>query len=218
MPTGYTIELDKDIPTEKWFMEQLVRAFGICVTLREDRILSATEIRKSLVEDMEEDLKYRKDRSKELNDEKKLIEDRTDADWKKVVEEMRNKKSERNKKNIEDTSIIKTIHDRAKKDLERVVKLAISDITKEIAKFGLEQLDAVKTETEPYIDESVTLTWEQYKEKTINANIDSIKYNTEIYKADKKAWKEKLSLFDELMHDINVLFYFPFNIEIKEKK
>lgn len=49
MPTGYTAELEKNgYAVKKWIKESVVRAMGVCVTLRDNGSMSQKEIEQSL--------------------------------------------------------------------------------------------------------------------------------------------------------------------------
>jgi len=56
MPTGYTAQLEKmEYNTEKWLTESVIRAFGMCVMLRDDNMsLSNEEILAKLKNDHED--------------------------------------------------------------------------------------------------------------------------------------------------------------------
>lgn len=67
MPTGYTRQLEEtNFNLEKWFLESLVRNFGLCVSLRDDGFLTQNEILERLKTDIKEPIKPHKRNEQEL--------------------------------------------------------------------------------------------------------------------------------------------------------
>lgn len=167
MPTGYTAELDdKKMDTHDWVLGSLVRAFGICVMFREEGHMSQEELEKKLRTNAQK-CSYAKKKLASLKHTLRIYEHRSDVVWKREMD----KENERRKKSNDDerkkVAAMKKRHLKTVKDLTELRDEATSDVTKEIAKFGIEQLDRVKSEWKrPYIQSMLT-SIDSYKQEMI---------------------------------------------------
>jgi hypothetical protein len=203
MPTGYTNQLDNNptMDTKQWVMEGLARAFGICVTLREENMnLTEEQIKDALRKDF--DIDYYK---KEIVNAKKLVKElaaRTDDEWKKLWEVSETEKVKHNEKSIAERKIIAERHSKVRKDLEAIVAYANSDdTTRNIARFGIQQLDLVKHETEPYIIGPTSFL--QFKADIITHAKKNIGYYTEEYEKAEARAKDRIACYERLRKDID---------------
>lgn len=206
MPTGYTDMIDNkpEMTTEQWIMTGLARAFGICVTLRDDELnLTEEQIEKRLEKDSQSDVNYNKKELEEAKIEAKVISKRTDEEWQALYVENEKRKLKENEESIAEHKLIKTRHLQVQKELETILNSKIHTITKDIVNFGVEQLTLVKDECEPYIQEPETL--QKFITETKRSNAWNLKYHTEeLSKATKRA-NQRLKLYQQLKHDVSTL-------------
>ncbi len=207
MPTGYTAMLDDNpqMDTRKWVMEVLARAFGICVTLRDEGLnLTEEQIKKKITEDSS--ISYHK---KELANAKKLVKEytvRTEEKWKTLWEESEAKRIKHNEESTAKCKAMSERHLKVRKDLELILQFPHSDeVTRNIAKYGIDQLNLVKDETEPFIIGPSSL--EQFKEDAIaNAKRDIIYHTKELEETQERV-TGRLAAYERLKQDVdNALF------------
>lgn len=179
MPTGYTTMLDDDpnLSTAQWIKEGLTRAFGVCVTLRDDNMdLSEEEIQKRLERNINSSAKYY---IENLEKTKKLIkemETNPDTFFSRAYAEYVETTDKYNKKSIEEAKQNTLRHNKAMIELQKVKENTIDEVTKNIANFGLEQLELVKSEREPHVTRIKTFL--EFKAD----KIASLKRDVEYYK------------------------------------
>lgn len=207
MPTGYTSMIDDNpnMTTRQWFMEGLARAFGVCVTLREDSLnLTEAQILQRISKDRQGDVAWHK---KELKKAKLLSEQlktRTDAEWKTAWQTSEAEKIRQNNKSIAKAKTMKKKHTLVQKDLELIVAVANNQVTKNIATYGLGQLNMVKDECEPYINEATN--FENFKAQTLKTNTRDIEYHVEeMTKAQARA-KENVEAYLAMKADMDTIF------------
>ena len=154
MGTGYTYMLDDDstLTTGRWIKEGLSRAFGVCVTLRDDDMnLTEEQITESLEARIKSSGKYY---IENLEKTKKLIKEMKEnpdgffskeyADYIETVEVSNERSRAKAKKNTER-------HEKVIQELNKVIQETTDEVTQNIAKFGLEQLEVAKSDREPYL-------------------------------------------------------------------
>lgn len=202
MPTGYTSILDDStMPTKQWVMEVLARAFGVCVALREESLsLTEEQIREKIASYGASDMKYH---SRELEKAKrwsKKVARWTDEDWTRAYERSQRRIARSNKRSIAEAKRLKVRHDGVKADLEKVFASDVDEFTKDVVKYGLEQLKITERETEPYITEGRTFA--EFKEDTIASYKRDISYHTrELGEAQKRA-VERVTYYSVLKADL----------------
>ena len=154
MPTGYVMALDDDpkLTTAKWVTEGLSRAFGVCVTLRDHNMdLTEEQIEAHLEENIKRDAKYYVDALREANDAWAKFRENP-AEFLKTSYDIYVKRTEKyNKKSVNNAAETKLRRDKVAQDLIKLRKMTTDDVTKNLAKFGLEQLERSKSDAEPHI-------------------------------------------------------------------
>lgn len=159
MPTGYTSALDeKDLSTAQWFTEHLTRAFGVCIVLRDGPYgLSADQIEEHLEKEVERSTQYYREN---LMTTQKLIE-QVKTDPKAILRELYNstvkQEKEYNTESIKKARETKKRHRQTIKDLKKIQNKTTDETVRNIAQFGLDQLELVKRETEPHVSEIPSL-------------------------------------------------------------
>ncbi len=201
MPTGYTDVLDKnpEMTTYQWTMEHLVRAFGICVTLRDYPDMTEKEVRAKIANDYS--LKYHKRELKNAKKLKTILANRTEEEWKKLWETQEAEKAKDNNESLAASQVEASRHFKVRQELVTVLaSTQASEITKNIAKFGIDQLDLVQHETEPYIQEPTT--FEAYKNEAITKNNQDIDYHIKELAEAKIRVADRLAAYDRLKKDL----------------
>ena len=203
MPTGYTDMIDRkpEITTAKWVTEGLARAFGVCIALRDDDMnLTEKQIEQRLIEDGQHDIDYQNEELIKAEKEAEAISKRTEEEWQTLYVAAEKEKVEGNNKRTIEAQAMKVRHTQVQKDLEKILEANVHTITKDIVKFGIDQLKLVEDETEPYIQEPITL--HKFIEETKKANAWNLSYHEEkLAKATKRA-KERLKLYRQLKKDV----------------
>ena len=201
MPTGYTAYLDdEELDTATWFKQNLSRAFGICVHFRDSGDMTEDEM-KQRVKEIAEEESWHKKRLSESKDRLKTYKSYTDDDWLRKMELVNNEREEYNIESREKANRIKNLHDRARKDLQKILDDEQADeVSKNIAEFGIDQLNLCKSEEEPYIDELITDV-EQFKKDTINETKRSIQYHTRELKEEIERESERYEAYIKVCED-----------------
>jgi hypothetical protein len=209
------IDRNPKISTEKWIMEGLARAFGICITLRDDDAsLTEEQIEQRLIEDGKSDCAHHREELEKANKESDSINKKSLSDWEKEWTKAEADKNEKNKKAIAEAQIIKTRHTQVQRELEAILENNISPTTRNIVKFGLEQLKLVESETQPYLQEPVSLHKYIFEQK--KHTLWTIQYHTEeLSKALDRA-DGRLESYRQLKKDVASALYFK-NKEGKEQ-
>jgi hypothetical protein len=200
------IDRKPEITTAKWVTEGLARAFGVCVSLREDDMnLTEKRIEQRLIEDGQHNIDYQNEELIKAEKEAEAISKRTEEEWQTLYVADEKEKVEGNTKRTIEAQAMKARHTQVQKDLEKVLESNVHTITKDIVKFGIDQLKLTEDETEPYIQEPVTL--QKFIAETKKANAWSLSYHEEeLAKATKRA-KERLKLYRQLKKDINAVLF-----------
>lgn len=198
MPTGYTVVLDEEVDEFEWLKATLVRNFGVAIDEREDTLkMSFKELDKKIRTPYRstyypKELKKARERLQELKDPVRastLYEREIAANLK--YEEKRKKEA----------LLLKTKHDRAKGLLQAVLKEEVSQFTKDVARFGLDQLKLVEWETEPP-EEDPLLAERPWIEKEIKACEWEINYCTKQMKEEQERFVSKLAYWEAFCKDI----------------
>ena len=207
MPTGYTAMIDDNpkMPTTQWIMEGLARAFGICVTLRDDpQGLTEEQIMKRLSQDTKNEVSYHKKELVKATKEAERLATRTETEWKRVWQNEERKKRTANKRSVKEADKSRERHEQIRSELLRVlVSDKAHEVTKNIIKFGIEQLNLVKSDCTPYIQEPTTL--EKFIRSQIDRNVRDIDYHTKELANAKERTTERVNLYKRLKEDIAFL-------------
>ena len=207
MPTGYTAMIDDNpkMTATEWIMEGLARAFGICITLRDDsQGLTEKQILERLTQDLEKETSYHKKELRKATKEVKRLGTRNETEWKRVWQSEEKKKRTANKRSVEEADKNRERHERIRFELLRVLASdKAHKITKNIIKFGIDQLDLVKSDCTPYIQEPITL--EKWIRSQIDQNTRDIDYHTKELAEAKERTTERINLYKRLKEDIMFL-------------
>ncbi len=202
MPTGYTAELDDHprLTTAKWVTKHLSRAFGVCVTLRDGPFgLSPEEIEAYLEKEIGRSTSDHKENLSEAEETLKSIESDPEV-WiglhKAEVERL--KKS--NARSVKKASKTNRRHERVKKDLIKLRDNTDDEVTRNIAKYGLKQLEIVKSDTEPYIQEVPDL--EKFKTDKLASLNWTIEYHTKKMEKTEKRERERVLAYQKIRSEV----------------
>ena len=206
MPTGYTDMIDRNpkMTAKQWIMEGIARAFGVCVTLRDEPMdLTEEQIKERIAKDGHGDVAWHQMELAKAIQEKAEIEKRTPQEWRKA---WRKSEAEKVKGNIESTARAEkmaTRHNKIREELELLANSEVDEFTKTVAKYGLNQLEIVKDETEPYINAPVTLKF--FKIETIRSNTRDIAYHTKEMAEAKLRADDRVQAYMTLRKDVDTV-------------
>ena len=203
MPTGLTAQLDdKNLDTKTWIVEHLARQFGICVVIRDEGIMSSDEIKQNLKDYFNKSIKYHNDC---LSESKKTLAEYnsfTDTDWIKLMNDANKKIKHDNEQSIKKANLIKVRHNEVRNDLNKLLRNDLSDVTRNIVVFGLNQLDLVKSEEEPYIS-SLFSDVDAFKIIRFDSVNRSIEYHSGVIKNETERYGERYDAFVALIDEVN---------------
>jgi len=191
--------------TQQWVMEGLARAFGVCVTLREDPFdLSEEQIKQRIVEDGKRDVDWYQKELNKAKEEYSKQSIRTKQEWKMAWLKHEAQKKKENAISITKAEKIKQCHDQVLSDLKLLlISPKTDELTKNIAKFGISQLNLVESECRPCIQEPTTLA--NYKAEVIKSTKRDIEYHTEEIAKAKQRANERITLYTQLKHDVETV-------------
>ncbi len=195
------IDEHPEMTTKQWVMEGLARAFGVCVTLREDAFnLSEKQITEKIREHGQHEIQYHQ---KELaNADIENLRKRTEAEWRTAWLENEKAKQKSNQDSIIRKEKVRLRHTQVGTELRRILESPKAhQFTKDVAKFGLDQLDVASSDCEPYIQESETLT--QFKLNTFKHNEWNINYHKEELAKAEERTRERIKLYLQLRKDLD---------------
>jgi len=209
MPTGYTAMLDDNpkMTTQQWIMQGLARAFGICVILRDESLnLTEEQITQRIAEDGKRDIGYHQTELNKAIEESVKLAKRTEVEWETAWQKDEQEKEQHNKNSIARAKKMTERHFQVINDLERILASPeVDEITKNIANYGIEQLKLVKSEREPYIQESIP--FEAYRVNTIKSNTRDIQYYTEELDKEKERVNGRVLAYSKLRKDLDAVFH-----------
>lgn len=206
MPTGYTDMIDKnpDMTTEQWIMEGLARAFGVCVTLRDDRPdLTEEQIKKKIEENERQTVNYHQKELKKARKELKRLNVLTEKEWLVEWNKAEKNRIENNNHSISITKKLKDRHNKVRNDLEKILASSkISKITRNIVKYGIDQLNMVQSECEPYTYKNRPL--RLFKSDKVKSASRDIVYHTKELVEAKKRMRKRIYEYSRLRKDLNM--------------
>jgi hypothetical protein len=178
MPTGYTYSLDETgKSTADWFAESLCRAFGMCIMLRDDsNNLSRNEIIEKIKSSGEN---YHLKRLKESQDELAELCKRSNADWALKFEEEVDRINLRNSESLVEFEKKRKAHLRAKADLKKVIDETDAQTVKNIAQFGIEQLELCSSEIDEFRPQEIPASIDDYKKSCYDSVQEDIEYHSD---------------------------------------
>lgn len=207
MPTGNTYELDeKNLDTKTWVMKTLARAFCICIMMRDSGDLTE----KQMINRMKQDTKpseYNVKKLEAAQRDLKKFQLLTDEQWKSKMQRENKKRQKHTKDNNIKADKIKAKHNKVREELNQVLKTkGISSITRNIAKFGIDQLNLCKSEEEntffPEYD-GIFTDVEVYKKEQVDTAKHYVQYHQKEIRDEIKRGKDRLKTYLKLKKDIN---------------
>ena len=201
MPTGYTAELDDhpELTTAKWITEKLARNFGLLYHLRDGPYnLSADEIAETIAKD--DGTKYYKENLEKIMKAFDRLNDDPDAFLEKEYKAEVRCLKKYNKQSQESADITKQRHEQVESELITLRDGTDDEITRNIAKFGLKQLEVVKSDREPYI--SKIPTFETFKENKLSKLDRDMEYYLDKIKACEKAHRDRVLAYQTLRSEV----------------
>ena len=202
MPTGYTSQLDKnDFDVKKWITESLVRNFGVCVAFRDSGEMTKEEILKALEESAKNSY-YKRELAKTITEMGKLTK-LSDREWKEMMESDNAEKEKYVNESNTERKRIRDGHARAQLYLSGLLICDISEVTKKLLQFGVEQLKLVesdyKRETTPILSTDI----EKFKEKRLGDLQTRINYCKKELIEEEKRETERLEVYKRILEDID---------------
>ena len=201
MPTGYTSTLDEtpDMTTGQWVMESLTRAFGVCVTLRDSEDMTEEQVEIHLRERVEDAGNYHIEALEKTQEEfRRLRYDQTY--WATEYASMVEIKEKYNRESIEEASALKIKHDKAREELIVLRVHTRDETTRNIAEFGLSQLELVKRETEPYVSEIPS--FEKFKRDKYNSVCRDLEYYSKEIREAKEREQSRLEAYLKIKSEV----------------
>jgi hypothetical protein len=206
MPTYFTdlIDSNPNLTTKKWMIENLSRYFAIFTILKEESFTMTEEQVLKAIEkdyDVEYHIKELDSANTELIRLSKLTEDQWLAEW----EVYANYVKISNAKSLERANKKQERHLKVMAELQQVMNTKdISDFTKSVANLGLEQLELVKIEREPYNQEIITPA--QFKLTRFGNARRNVSYHTEELAKAKQRARDRHVFYKQLRKDLDKVF------------
>lgn len=202
MATGYTATLDDtEKKTSEWIKDDLVRNFGICVMLRDDEFgLTSDEILAKL--ESRSDNSYHIKAQKDSECEFLKLEALSFEGWEEMMEKANDKINVDNEISRQKALRKKELHARTERELFKVIDNTKDEITQNVCNFGLQQLDLVKDECEPYLSplhDNVLV----YKTDNLERTVKSIEYHKSNMKKDNEREKGRIDAFLTLIKEVD---------------
>ncbi len=209
MPTGYTMKLEKDWNVARWLKQDVVRALGVTVCLRDEGDLTQEQILKALTPDDKESYYAKSVRESEaaLNaalgkSKKAWAEERRDAIH-EAEEQMQRNKREVAEKAIEYRAAVKKLQEFKTK--------AKTEAGKSVATFGLDQLAIVADEYEPmefysvHLSRLIEQSVAEYAASQIDGHRRSLENAKEMLAREENANRERLAFYKDLLAECDAL-------------
>jgi hypothetical protein len=183
MPTGYTHSLEKmKYDVNKWLKENIIRAMGVCITLRDHGDMTAKQIAESLKKDASDS--YHQKELKKTQAELKRFE-AADSKLKKEYEAERDAAKVSYAKRVQEHNLKKAQHIESIKRVSALLLKANKENANEVTvgtlKFALEQLNSAfefDYSTEPIKDEVIDQSLVEWKTAKIKKLVWSRDYHT----------------------------------------
>jgi len=205
MPTGYTASLEaKGYDVKRWIKEDVSRAFGMCIMMRDSGgELTEANIKKNLEKEIKENYHIRQ--LVELDQKSKRYSQRSLLYWKKIAKKQYdNAKREYDKKTKEYEIKEKAWND-ARNKLTILLNKSKFEANTNVIQFAIDQWELVKDEYDgSYLDSVPSLdTPEQLKHTSILRLNKDIEYHTKEAKESQNREKERLQSYNDLVSFID---------------
>ena len=147
----------------------------MCVMLKEEDFdLTFDEILEKLQNETEDN--YHVKALKEAEVDFMKLEAMSDEEWKEMMTKVNKEIEKKNDDSRQEALKLKELHARTERELIQVINSTKDEITQNVCRFGLEQLEAVKYDCEPHLSElhsDVLL----YKTNGLERAVRSIQYH-----------------------------------------
>jgi len=204
MPTGYTAELDDnpELTTADWIKKHLVRNFGVCVELRDDGTMTEEEIMKFLEKQVRDKTSnyYLIEYNKSVEELDKISNMGFD-EKKKLYDKAVVRIQAYNEKNSEDAHKTKLRHQKVREELQKIKNNAHYDVLENIAQFGLDQLDLVKSDTEAYLQDIPS--YKEWVDSKIKHLEREVRYYSDNYAKDCERDRDRLEAYKLIVKRVN---------------
>lgn len=210
MPTGYTAQLEQHWDVNRWLRQEVVRALGVCVMLRDSGDMTDKQILESLKPKNEES--YYAESVKAAHERLKYLRALTRAEWKakytmdleEAIQDFRQEKERASEKESKFRKVITQI--------QAFQKNAKSEAGRRVAEFALEQINMVKSEFEPSVHSREALiklsnmSVSEYTKKTIAECRRSLAFSKKELEGEKRRNKDRLKYYEDLLKDCDAFF------------
>ena len=204
MPTGYTQILDDnpEMGASKWLREVLIRNLGLCSQIRDEPLnLSEVEIEKKIRSAAYEDVNFHKKEIKvsrsELSRLRRLSERRWGNEYVKYRVDVIKRNEILRKNHVE----FNERHQAVRRDLEKIISSEAAEITKSVAKFGLQQLDITKDDYGSSPEPLLTIC--QFKQKKTKDLIRGVNYHEEELRHSVELMNERIDARRQIRKDVS---------------
>jgi hypothetical protein len=179
MPTYYTNLIDEDpnLSTKEWLIKYLSRAMCLTVALRDENPeMTEEQVVKALEESYQQSMEYYVKSLHEGTEKLLKVLKMTDKQWLEDWEEYKDTIAKSNESSMNNAIKTQRRHLKVIAELQQVIdSKETSKVTKDIAQFGIEQLELVKSQRMPYIINPVPL--EKYIQNTMESLKQSMEYD-----------------------------------------
>lgn len=209
MPTGYTANLEKDYNVKRWLKESVVRAFGICMSLRDEGNLDEKGIMAALMQNFKAE-PYHITQLKKYTDELVIANARSDKEWQKIFDKTLEEEQVDYIKRKEEFARKKTAHaesiGKVSALYNKAVKANEDELIVNALKFGLDQLnqayDFDYTHT-PYRPSILDQDVETFKETKLKAIRQNITYHTENNEKETVRGNDSAAVYQKFVDFVN---------------
>lgn len=211
MPTRFTDELDEsEFDVEKWLTESLPRGFGICIAFRDSGRITREKILKTLEENARTAGDYHKTELDKVVHELEKLRFLQKEQWRNELRKFNATEFEyADEQNIERKKI-REGHIQARMTLINLLSNnEISEITRDIVQFGLDQLHAARKagDEERYIAEIYAYAdIEDFKKKILEDAQWDVNYHKKEIVENKKNETERLEMYKQVLKDVEEFF------------
>ena len=202
MPTGYTSELDKnDFDVKKWITESLVRNFGVCVAFRDSGEITKEEMLKAFEESAKNSY-YKRELAKTITEMGKLTK-LSDREWEETMEETNKRNKEYCDKTNAERRGVREGHEKTRLWLSGLLTCDISEVTRNIVQFGLDQLKVVESDYERENAPTLFTDIEILKEHRLGDVQSHIDYCKKELIKERERETERLEVYKRILEDVD---------------
>jgi hypothetical protein len=204
MPTGYTMELDGgNLTTAQWIKEHLARAFGVCVMFRDDGHMTEDGIKSALEKETLNNY-HVKEYIKATSLLDKYTNHTSTKDWIRMMNQENAEIRKNNNESIKKAKAKQKLHAQVEKDLKVIMNYSEFETSRNIAKFGLDQLKAVEDECEPY-HTNEWKSWKSFKDDKLKGVMRDVDYHEKESKVEHEREVGRLQAYKDLCDDVDAI-------------